>query len=340
MSDRLPILGIDIGGTKLAVCLAEPDGTIRSEAWEPSRAAEGPDVMIRRVIEMARRVIREAELDIEQVVAIGIGCGGPLDPDRGIIINALNNPGWVDVPLVERVQRALGRPAYLDNDANAATLAEHRFGAGRGIRNMVYLTISTGVGGGVILDGRLRHGENGNAGELGHISVCYQGRRCHCGGIGCLEAYVSGTSIAARAREALRAGAHSPELAHLAAAGEERVTGEAVVEAVRHGDPLARALWDETMEMLGTGVASMINAFNPRRIVLGGGVTRAGDLLFEPVRRIALQRAIPALAEVVEITPAALGDRAGILGAVAVALERLERGDARQESIDRLTDDG
>jgi glucokinase len=296
--------------------------------------------MISRVIEMARRVIDEAGFDLSQVQAIGIGCGGPLDPDRGVVINALNNPGWINVPLVERVRSALGPPTYLDNDANAAALGEHRFGAGRGIDNMVYLTISTGVGGGVILDGRLRHGENGNAGELGHIAVCYEGRRCHCGGVGCLEAYVSGTSIGARALEALRAGVPSTELADLAATGEGRVTGEAVVEAVRHGDPLARAVWDQTMEMLGAGVASIINAFNPRRVVLGGGVTRAGDLLFEPVRRIALQRAIPALAEVVEITPAELGDRTGILGAVAVALARLEQTGAPSERAGRRDEDG
>lgn len=341
MRDDGPILlGLDIGGTKLAVGLAEPNGTIRAEAREPSRAAEGPDGMISRVIEMARRVVGDGGLDLEQVVAIGIGCGGPLDPDRGVVLDALNNPGWIDVPLVQRVQGALGRPAYLDNDANAAALGEHRFGAGRGIDNMVYLTISTGVGGGVILDGQLRHGADGNAGELGHLSVCYKGRHCRCGGIGCLEAYASGTNIALRALEAIHAGACSTELARLAAEDEASVTAEAVVDAVRHGDPLARAVWDETMVLLGAGVASIINAFNPQRIVLGGGVTKAGELLFEPVRRIALQRAMRPLAEVVEIIPAELGDRTGILGAVAVALARLELGDARREGIDVLASDG
>lgn len=322
VEDRRPVLGIDIGGTKLAVGLATPDGTILAEAREPSLASEGPDPMIRRVIAMSRRIVSDAGLELKDVVAVGIGCGGPLDPARGVVIDALNNPGWIDVPLVERIQGALDRPTYLDNDANAAALGEHRFGAGRGIDDMVYLTISTGIGGGVILDGELRRGANGNAGELGHISVCYEGRPCRCGGIGCLEAYASGTNIAQRALEALRSGRHSTELARLAAEGEEAVTGEAVVEAARKGDPLARAIWDETVELLGAGVASMINAFNPRRIIIGGGIARAGDLLFKPLRQIALRRAMPHLAGIVEIIPAELGERVGVLGAVAVALDR------------------
>ena len=340
MRDGGPILGVDIGGTKLAVGIAEPDGKIRAEAREPSRAAEGPDRMIGRIIEMARRVVRDAGLELGRVAAVGIGCGGPLDVNRGVVLNALNNPGWINVPLVQRLEEMLGRPAYLDNDANAAALGEHRFGAGRGIDNMIYLTISTGVGGGVILDGQLRHGANGNAGELGHISVCYEGRRCHCGGIGCLEAYASGTSIAARALDALHAGVYSTELARLSAEGEERITGEAVVDAMRHGDPLARAVWDETMELLGAGIASIINAFNPQRIVLGGGITKAGRLLFEPLRRIALQRAMQPLAEVVDIIPAELGDRTGILGAVAIALARLELGHARREGSGLVVGNG
>jgi glucokinase len=294
-------VGIDIGGTKLAVGLALADGTILAEAFEPSHAGDGPDAMIGRVVEMARSTVADAGLRLADVAAVGIGCGGPLDAERGIVLNALNNPGWIGVPLVERVSAALGRPAFLENDANAAALAEHRFGAGRGVANLIYLTISTGIGGAVILDGRLRRGANGNAGELGHISVDHRGASCHCGGIGCLEAYASGTSLARRAGMADAA---------------------AVVEAVRAGDPGPTEVWDETMAILGAGIASMINAFNPQRVIIGGGIAGAGDLLFDPVRRIALGRAMPELAAVVEIVPAELGPRGGILGAVAVAADR------------------
>ena len=321
-----PILGIDIGGTKLAVGVARRDGRLLSEQRQPSDAATGPEPMVARVVEMARAVVADAGLALDEIEAIGIGCGGPLDPWRGVILNALNNPGWVDVPLVARIEEGLGRPSHLDNDANAAALGEHRFGAGRGVAHMVYLTISTGVGGGLILDGRLYHGANGNAGELGHISVRVSGGRpCHCGSVGCIEAYCSGTNIAERFREALAGGAASAIDREPAA-----ITAEDVADAARDGDPLAGTIWAETMELLGGGIVSIIHAFNPQLVVLGGGVTRAGDLLFEPVRRVVSERAMPWLAEPVRIVPAELGDMTGVLGAVAVALERIGDRDEKE----------
>ena len=194
-----PVLGIDIGGTKLAVGLVTPAGELLAQVREPSRASEGPDALIERAVGMSRAALAEAGLSLDAIGAIGVGCGGPLDPWRGVVLNALNNPGWIDIPLVARLEEALGRPTFLDNDANAPALGEHRFGAGRGVRHLVYLTISTGVGGGLILDDRLYRGENGYAGELGHISVRVGGRPCHCGSTGCIEAYCSGTNIAIRA---------------------------------------------------------------------------------------------------------------------------------------------
>ncbi len=319
MSGGEPFLGIDIGGTKSAVAVATADGHVRAHVRGASRAEEGADAMIGRVIDMARTAVAEAGLDMADIRAIGIGCGGPLDPVRGVVRHALNNPGWIDIPLVARIEHALRRPAYLENDANAAALAEHRFGAGRGVRNLVYLTISTGVGAGVIVDGRLVHGENGNAGELGHLSVRSNGRRCKCGSRGCIEAYCSGPSIADRAQEALaRRGAASSLMAL-----HHPLHAEHVVAAVHAGDRTARTVWDETMEVLGAGVASVIHAFNPRLVLLGGGVTGAGDLLFDPVRRIVAERTMPALLEAVEIAPAELGDLTGVLGAVSVAVDRV-----------------
>lgn len=313
------LLGIDIGGTKLAVGVATPDGRVVADERRPSRAGEGPDAMIGRVVEMAGAVVDRAGMRMDEIDAVGIGCGGPLDPWRGIVHNALNNPGWIDVPLVARIEHALGRPAYLDNDANAAALGERRFGAGRGVDDMVYLTISTGVGGGVIAGGRLYHGTNGNAGELGHVSVqVVDGRPCHCGSIGCLEAYCSGTNIAARFVEARDAGADT------AVPNGVPITAETVANAARSGDVLARAVWDDTVLRLGGGIASIIHAFNPALVVLGGGVTRAGDLFLEPVRRVVAERTMPWLAEPVRIVLAELEERTGMLGAVAVALDRVE----------------
>jgi glucokinase len=319
VTDVAQLLGIDIGGTKLAVAVATPDGEVLAERREPSQADEGPDAMIGRTARMARDAAAEVGVALDDIAAIGIACGGPLDPWRGIVHNALNNPGWIDIPLVARIERELGRPAHLDNDANAAALGEHRFGAGRGVKDLVYLTISTGVGGGLILGGRLYHGVNGNAGELGHVSVQVgDGRRCHCGSVGCLEAYCSGTNIAARFAETLAAGEES------SLDGATEIGAREIADAAREGDPLARLVWGETMELLGGGIVSIVHAFNPRLVILGGGVTRAGGLLFDPVRRVVAERAMPWLAEPLEIVPAELGERAGVLGAVAVALERME----------------
>lgn len=317
MSDG-PLLGLDIGGTKLAVGVALRDGTLLAERVEPSHAHEGPEAMIARTLRMARAAVDEAGLTMGRIAAVGIACGGPLDPWSGVVLNALNNPGWIDIPIVRLVEDALSRPAYLDNDANAAALGEHRFGAGRGVDHLVYLTISTGVGGGVILDGRLYRGANGNAAELGHVSVDYRGRPCHCGSVGCIEASCSGTGIAVRALAALAASAEASSLRDVAA---QRLTAADVTAAVRHGDPLARRIWDETTTMLGAGIVSIIHAFNPQLVILGGGVTHAGDLLFEPVRRVVHERAMPWLREAVRVVPAELGERTGIFGAIAVALD-------------------
>jgi glucokinase len=263
---------------------------------------------------------------MDEIIAAGVGCGGPLDPKTGMIMEPPNLPGWVDVPLVKILQDALGIPVYLDNDANAAALGEHRFGAGRGVENMVYLTISTGIGGGIIIGNKLYQGQNGNAGEIGHMSLAINGRPCNCGSRGCLEAYASGTNIAARAREAVGAGEKS--LLTELAGSPDNISGETIMAAMQAGDSVATRIWDETMEILGAGIANVINIFNPQRVVLGGGITNFGDLLFGPIRRIALSRAMGPLAQVAEIVPAQLGGQVGVLGAAAVALEHVSEADS------------
>jgi len=316
------VLGIDIGGTKLAVGIVSPEGRLVSEVRTPTLVREGPDRVIRQLLDLCDGALVQSGLLRSQVVAAGVGCGGPLDPITGVVMEPPNLPGWVDVPLVARLSDRLQIPVSLDNDANAAALGEHRFGAGRGIANMIYLTISTGVGGGVITDGRLYQGENGNAGEIGHMGVVLGGRTCGCGGQGCLEAYASGTSIAGRVREAIAGGRTSmmPELA----GSLEQITAETVLAALRAGDALAREIWEETLDLLGMGVANVISIFNPRRVVLGGGITNFGDLLFPPLRERALRRVMAPLAAVVDIVPAELGSTVGILGAAAVALAARE----------------
>ncbi|MDF2626203.1 MAG: hypothetical protein K0R39_34 [Symbiobacteriaceae bacterium] len=315
-------LGIDIGGTKLAVGLVTATGQQLSAVREASRAHEGPDRMLERLVQLSRQAIAEAGVPAGEVVAAGVGCGGPLNPDTGVVMNPPNLPGWDNVPVVDRLSAALGMPVYLDNDANAAALGEHRFGAGRGVDNLIYLTISTGLGGGIIIGGHLYQGENGNAGEIGHMSVFYEGRACGCGNHGCLEAYASGTSIVARVQEAIRAG--EPSAMVDMAGSVDAITGETLLAALEHGDSLAERIWAETIKILGAGVASVVNIFNPRKVVLGGGITNFGDRLFVPLREQVAARAMAPLAQVVEIVPAALGSQVGVLGAAAVALARLE----------------
>jgi glucokinase len=320
------VLGIDIGGTKLAAGVVTLTGEQLSQDRVPSLAAEGPAKVIERLIELSRRTVALAGISMDEIIAAGVGCGGPLDPKTGMIMEPPNLPGWVDVPLVKILQDALGIPVYLDNDANAAALGEHRFGAGRGVENMVYLTISTGIGGGIIIGNKLYQGQNGNAGEIGHMSLAINGRPCNCGSRGCLEAYASGTNIAARAREAVGAGEKS--LLTELAGSPDNISGETIMAAMQAGDSVATRIWDETMEILGAGIANVINIFNPQRVVLGGGITNFGDLLFGPIRRIALSRAMGPLAQVAEIVPAQLGGQVGVLGAAAVALEHVSEADS------------
>jgi glucokinase len=300
-----PVLGLDIGGTKLAAGVVAPDGTVSGFVSAPAHPDRGPDDGLGRLFDLGRRALADAGLTEDDLEAVGIGCGGPLDSNRGVLIAPLHLPGWENVAVVDLASAAFGRPSALDNDATAAAAAEHRFGAGRGTSNMVYLTISTGVGGGVVIDGVLHRGANGNGGELGHVTVDWHGRECRgCGRRGCLEAYASGTSIAERAREA----------------GMDVASAADVSAAAAAGDDVALRVWDETCEALACGITSIANLFEPEIVVLGGGVVRTGEQLLAPVRRAVREQAI---CSQVKIVAAAFGDAVGVAGAAAIAYERL-----------------
>lgn len=315
------VLGVDIGGTKIALGLVDRQGRVVAAERMDTQAAGGANETVGRMIELCRRLIARPTEAKGNVGAVGIAFAGPMDPREGRIKNPPNLPDWHGLPLVSIVRDALGLPTYIENDANAAALGEARFGAGVGVDNMVYMTVSTGIGGGAVLDGRLYRGETASACELGHIKIAYQGRECGCGAKGCLEAYSSGTALAKRAREAVASGEASmmPGLA----GGAEQITARTVVEAMDQGDALARRLWDEAMGYLGAGVGSVVNTFNPRLVVLGGGLTNAGERLFAPVREGMKKAAMGPLAEVVEIVPSKLGDQVGVVGAAAVAWEQV-----------------
>jgi glucokinase len=297
------VLGLDIGGTKIAAGVVDAEGKVHGFVTAPSDSESARGV--ERLFELGRRAIAESGLEVE---AVGIGCGGPLDSERGVLIAPLHLPGWKDVAVAELAAAAFDRPAFLDNDGTAGAAGEHRFGAGRGTQAMVYLTISTGVGGGVVIDGAVQRGRSGNGGELGHVTVDWHGRRCRgCGRRGCLEAYCSGTSIAERAVEA---------------GMEDGVTAADVAQGARAGDEIAFRVWAETCEALACGLTSIANLFEPEVIVLGGGVVRTGEQLLAPVRTSVAEQMI---GPPVSIVAAASGDAAGVVGAAAIAYERVHR---------------
>jgi glucokinase len=306
-------LGLDVGGTKLAAGLVTADGGVHAFATAPSPATEGPDEVVRRLCALAGEVLAGVTAE---VCGAGIGCCGPVNAHTGVVHEPPNLTGWYDVPLASMVSAALGMPTWVENDATAATVGEWRFGAGRGATDMVYLTISTGVGGGIVAGGTVLRGSSGNGGEPGHVVVIPNGRRCNCGSAGCLEAYVSGTAIADRARERLAEGAAST-LAALPV-----LTAEVVAAQAGAGDRLATEVWLETTDLLGSAVVGLVNLFEPQVVVLGGGVTRTGEQLLAPVRARVRALAMGPAARAVRITLATLGEHVGVVGAAAVAHAR------------------
>ena len=317
--DGSSVLALDIGGTKLAAGVVDGSGVVHSFHAAPSEPERGPENGLQRLFELGRRAVADAGLPIG---AVGIGCGGPLDSEHGVLLKPLHLPGWTDVPVVGLAEKEFGRRAALENDATAAAAGEHRFGAGAGAQHMVYLTLSTGVGGGVIVDGRLYRGAMGNGGELGHVTVDWNGRRCRgCGRNGCLEAYASGTSIAERAAEALAVAEEPSMLAAL-----ERPTAADVAAAARDGDALAVRLWDETVTALACGLTSIVNLFEPELVVLGGGVTRVGEQLLAPVRAEVQAHAVRPAGSPLAVVQSALGDHVGIVGAAAIVYDRVASG--------------
>jgi glucokinase len=288
----MPVLGIDVGGTKIAAGLVTEQAEILHSEVAPTRAGEGCAVSLGQVYAAIRACLRP------EVRAIGICAPGPLNPKTGVVLNPPNLPGWRDVPLAELVSREFGLPCRVENDANAAGLAETRFGAARGCASVFYITLSTGIGTGIILDGRIYHGKNGQAGEGGHVTIDYQSaERCGCGLPGCIEALASGTALARRG-----------------------LAPEKLAAAAQAGDEEALEVLEELALRLGAWLGGMISLLDPDIVVIGGGLSQLGEPLFARLRGIAPQRSINPFAASTPIVPAQLGARVGILGAASVVL--------------------
>ncbi|HKG91180.1 MAG TPA: ROK family protein [Gemmatimonadaceae bacterium] len=314
------IIGVDLGGTNIVAGAMPEDGSreIAMRA-QPTYVEQGAESIVDRISQMVEDVISvtmaETGAERSDFIGVGIGAPGPFNRERGIVVVA-PNLGWHDFPLRDRVSDRVGLPATLDNDANCATVGEWWCGAARGGRHVVGLTIGTGIGGGLIINGQLYHGASDVAGEIGHSTIDSTGRRCKCGNYGCLEAYASGPAIAERAREALGVDGSS-SLPRMVGGKLERITAQTVYDAAKNGDPVARDVVRDTARFLGTGVATLLNVLNPDVVVIAGGVTQAGEALFEPLRAEVKRRAFRPAFDACRIVPGSLAGSAGVVGAVA-----------------------
>lgn len=320
MSGRY-VIGVDLGGTKIYTALAGENGEVLAEVKVRTKAEEGLEPVIGRIAESCRTVCAGAGVSAGKVAAVAVGTPGPLDTKSGLVYFAPNLK-WRDVPLKALLEEALGLPVFLDNDANLAALGEHTYGAGRGVRDMVLISVGTGIGGGLVLNGGLYRGFAGGAGEIGHMVICPDGPPCGCGNRGCLEALASGTALARQAEELIKKGEGAGILA--AAGGEPgAVDAGAVSAAAGAGDSQAIALFEEAGRYLGIGIANLAHLLDPELVVIGGGVAVSADLLFNAARREAGRASLAPERSPVRVVRAGLGGRAGLLGSVAMALEKM-----------------
>ena len=321
-NDKKWVIGVDLGGTNIVVGVLPIDGgtgEVLALQNEPTEAHRGAKYVVDKIvllIEEARaQIVSQYGGSRGDFAGVGIGSPGPLNRPTGTVINT-PNLGWRNFPLRDLISNAVNLPAVLDNDANCATYGEWWLGAGRDVNTLIGITLGTGIGGGIVLNGEIFHGVSDSAGEIGHMTIEANGRKCPCGNYGCLEAYASGPAIARRAIEGLDAGADS--LLNDLVNTVEEITAATVYEAAVNGDPYANEVMRETAKFLGAGVANVINIFNPDMVVIAGGVTKAGDHLFVPLRAEVRRRAFKSALDACEITAAQLPGTAGVIGAAGV----------------------
>ena len=304
------VLGIDIGGTKTKIGLVSLSGKVFYRTYLSTRSyVLRRERLITALVKSGEQLLRDTNITRKDIYGLGIGLPGPINYAQGIVNFLPNIPHWKNTPLKRIMQKKLRIPTFIDNDVNLITLAEWKFGAGKGAKNILCMTLGTGVGGGLIIDGNIYRGANFSAGEVGHIPLNESGPRCNCGGIACLERYVGNNAIINLAKRIF---------------GKENITLEELsARANREKDKRAISLWREVGRKVGIALAGVVNVLNPERIIIGGGVANAGKYLFESVRATVRQRAMPTQRAVVKITPAKLADDAGLIGAMLLVKEGL-----------------
>lgn len=313
---KSPVLAVDLGGTKMVTALVSHPPKIVARDYSLTLASEGREAVVGRIFSAIDRVL--GAQTPSQLHSIVIAAAGAIDLERGLVTSSPNLLGWHDVPLRDMVEEKYKVNTLLINDANAEALGEHQLGAGKGVDNLILVTVGTGIGGGIITNGRLYSGANGSAGEIGHTTIDVNGPRCKCGNIGCWETFASGRAMAREAQARVKWGEESV-LAGMVHGEIEQITTEKIDVAARGGDPLALDIISKAATYLGIGMVNLVNAFNPEMIIVGGGVAKMGELLLEPARQVVRERAFKLASGAVRIVPAQLGDDAGVLGGAIFA---------------------
>ena len=318
------ILGIDIGGTKTAICVGNESGKILSSTRIPTLTGDSMDDYFRQVRSKCDEAVAQAGLTLAGIDVVGISAPGPLSVPKGTLLAPPNNPGWKNVPIVKIIGDMLKRPVILNNDANAAVLAEYFFGEFKGTKDLVYLTFSTGMGGGLIAAGRLVQGITDMGGEVGHLTLDINGPPCGCGKQGCWEAYVGGKNLAERLKEKIRAGKIKTLIVDKAGGNIDQITTKSLADAVRAGDKFAAAEWDAFMEHLAHGMSNIIMILNPEVIVLGTIAIHEGDLVLKPLREKMRRYTGEWPLNSCKIVPSKLGVEIGELAALAVGIASMD----------------
>lgn len=315
------LLGIDIGGTKCAVVLGDKQGMIYRRHAFPTRDQGGPYEVIDRIVETAHMILKELSLGVENICGIGISCGGPLDVKKGIILSPPNLPGWDEIPIVDILKDEFQKDVFIENDANACAVAEWKFGAGRGCNNMVFLTFGTGLGAGLILDGRLYRGVNDMAGEVGHIRLAPDGPIGY-GKAGSFEGFCSGGGIAQLARDEIISRLRRGETVAFCPTEEKahHITAKDVGSAALKGDPVAIHILEISGRYLGMGLSILIDILNPERIIIGGIFSRCREYIEPAAEEVLKKEALPSSYRNCRILPAGLGERIGDVASLCVAM--------------------
>jgi len=318
------ILGIDLGGSKVLAAVVDSQGRVVSSHESVTPATKGREAVIQCIVDSARGALEQRRVAMSEISAVGIGAAGISNPEAGILFTSPNLPGLREVLLGDIVQEKLGKKTFIINDANAAALGELHYGAARDARNFIYITISTGIGGGIVIDGKIYTGAIGIAGEVGHMTIDDNGPICSCGNRGCWEMLASGTALSREARLRISKGVKTSILEY-AEGNIENVSAQAIQRAAEKGDKLAKELVAQTGYYVGVGLASLVNMFNPELIVIGGGLSNIGDMLLEPAFKTAEKRAYKEAFQAVRFSSAELGRNSGVIGAATFALQEMKR---------------